>query len=316
MRTRNLDEATEAVTKVYCPHTTEVIGRNHALDIILDIERKKHVPLIRLSFNAPIKVDAQDFSHLFLMMHCSNGSAWARQGIAMAEWRQGQTMPFSADVETRLRFNGAFIQRSIRLDMDKLESACARWLGHPLKQPLRFVLQPFSAKMEAVWQHALAVLWSSEDLGFPLAEAARTAFDDFLLSLLLHHHPHNYSEELISAVPTPVPGLIRRAERLMADNADAPITVSAVAAELGVSIRTLQAGFRQWRSDTPSGVLRRIRLQRVHDELARPEESTSVTGAATRWGFAHLGRFSAQYQAVFNEAPRITLRRGRNMSVR
>jgi hypothetical protein len=27
-------------------------------------------------------------------------------------------MPFSADVETRFRFNGAFIQRSIRLDMD------------------------------------------------------------------------------------------------------------------------------------------------------------------------------------------------------
>src|SRR5580700_10256291 len=123
MRTRNLDEATAAVTKVYCPHTTEIIGRKHALDIILDVERNKHVPLIRLSFNVPIKVDAQDFSHLFLMMHCSNGSACARQGTAMAEWRQGQTVPFSADIETRLRFDGAFVQRSIRLDLDKLESA-------------------------------------------------------------------------------------------------------------------------------------------------------------------------------------------------
>jgi AraC-like DNA-binding protein len=316
MRTRNLDEATAAVTKVYCPHTTEIIGRKHALDIILDVERNKHVPLIRLSFNVPIKVDAQDFSHLFLMMHCSNGSACARQGTAMAEWRQGQTVPFSADIETRLRFDGAFVQRSIRLDLDKLESACARWLGYPLKQRLRFALQPFSPTMEAVWQRALAVLWSSEDHGFPLAEATRMAFDDFLLSILLHNHPHNYSEEMTSAVPTPVPGLVRRAERLMVDKSDAPITVSAVATELGVSIRTLQAGFRQWRSDTPSNVLRRIRLHRVHDELARPGKSTSVTNAATRWGFAHLGRFSAQYRAVFNEVPSETLRRGRNMSVR
>ena len=44
----------------------------------------------------------------------------------------------------------------------------------------------------------------------------------------------------------------------MADNADTPITVSDVAAHLGVSLRSLQAGFRQWRNTTPNAYLRQV----------------------------------------------------------
>jgi AraC-like DNA-binding protein len=311
LRTRNLDEAIDAVTRVYCPHTVEVVGRPSGVDAVLKVTHSTFQPLVNLSYSTPVKIDAQNFSRLFLMMHCARGAASTTQEHRTAEWKTGQTMPFSANFDTKLRFDHAFVQKSVRLDFDRLEALCARWLGYPLEERLRFDLRPFSDELEQIWQRTLAYGWSSEAAGLPIAGAAKAALDEYLLALLLHHHPHNYSKELAQTVPTPIPGVVRRAERFMIDNAGAPIAVSDVADHLGISLRSLQAGFRQWREITPSTFLRRVRLQLVRDELLRSGQETNVTTVALRHGFSHLGRFSAQYRSAFGEDPSVTLRRGR-----
>jgi AraC-like DNA-binding protein len=315
MRTRNLDEAIDAVSKVYCPHTVEVVGPVGDIDALLEVAHPTSQPLVSLSYSVPVKIDALNFSRLFLMMHCARGTAATTQGRRSAEWSQGRTMPFSAGFDTRLWFDRAFLQRSLRLDIDKLEAQCARWLGHPLEEPLRFALRPFSDDLEEIWHRTLSYLWSSDERGLPLGTAAKSAFDEYLLTLLLHHHPHNYSDEMTRDTSAPVPGVVRRAERFMADSADTPITVSDVAAHLGVSLRSLQAGFRQWRNATPNAYLRRVRLRLVREELLRSDKDASVTTVAMRHGFMHLGRFSAQYRAVFGEGRSATLRRSRAASI-
>jgi AraC-like DNA-binding protein len=311
MRTRDLDEAVDAVTKVYCPHTVKITGSPRNIDVVLEVTRPTSQPLVELSYAVPVSIDAGNFPRLFLMMHCASGHASTNQENQRAEWHHGQTIPFSAGLDTQLWFDRAFVQKSVRLDVDKLETVCARWLGRPLEQPLRFALRPFSEDLERMWQGTLSYLWSIEEGGLRLADAARAAFDEFLLTLLLHHHPHSFSEEMAEPAAVPVPGLVRRAERFIVDNAETPVTVSDVAAHLGVSMRSLQAGFRQWRATTPNALLRKIRLQRVREELLRSGAETNVTAVALRYGFAHLGRFSAHYRSAFGEAPSVTLRRGR-----
>ena len=311
VRTRDLDEAIDAVTKVYCPHTIEVMGRARGIDALLNVRYSTFQPLVGLSYSAPVKIDAQNMSRLFLMMHCASGAASATQEHRTGDWKTGQTMPFSANFDTKLSFDRAFMQKSVRLDMNRLEAQCARWLGYPLVERLRFDLRPFSDELEQIWQRTLAYGWSSEECCLPLAGAARAALDEYLLTLLLHHHSHNYSEELAQSVPTPVPGVVRRAERFIIDNADAQITISDVADHLGISLRSLQAGFRQWRETTPTAFLRQVRLQLVRDELQRSGPEANVTAVAMRNGFSHLGRFSAQYRSAFGEDQSATLRRGR-----
>jgi AraC-like DNA-binding protein len=311
VRTRDLDEAIDAVTRVYCPHTIEVMGRARGIDALLDVRYSTFQPLVGLSYSTRVKIDAQNMSRLFLMMHCASGAASTTQEHRTGDWKTGQTMPFSANFDTKLWFDPAFVQKSVRLDMERLEAQCARWLGHPLEEPLRFELRPFSDELEQIWQRTLAYGWSSEECGLPLAGAARAALDEYLLALLLHHHSHNYSEELAQSVPAPVPGVVRRAERFIIDYADAQIAISDVAHHLGISLRSLQAGFRQWRETTPTAFLRRVRLQLVRDELLRSAKEASVTAVALQHGFSHLGRFSAQYRSAFGEDPSATLRRGR-----
>jgi len=139
MRTRNLDEAIDAVSKVYCPHTVEVVGPVGEVDALLEVAHPTSQPLVSLSYSVPVKIDALNFSRLFLMMHCARGAAATTQAHRSAEWRQGQTMPFSAGLDTKLWFDRAFLQRSVRLDIDKLEAHCARWLGHPLEEIAPFI---------------------------------------------------------------------------------------------------------------------------------------------------------------------------------
>jgi AraC-like DNA-binding protein len=310
MRTQDLDEAIETVTKIFCPHTVEVVGRAQKVDVRLEVKHPTYQPVVELSYDADVRIET-GFSR-FLMMHAGSGAASTVQEGRIAEWRRGQTMPFSAGFQTQLRFDQRCMQRCVRLDTEKLEQLCARWLGRPLEQPLRFDLRPFSEDLEQTWQRSLSYLRSIEGGCLPLAPAAKVAFDEFLLTLLLHHHPHNFSEEMAGSVPTPVPGLVRRAERFMAENAKAPITVSDVAEHLGVSLRSLQAGFRSWRNSTPSEFLRQVRLERARDDFLRLDGDVSVTTVALRYGFSHLGRFSAYYQSVFGEPPSATLRRGRS----
>jgi transcriptional regulator GlxA family with amidase domain len=56
--------------------------------------------------------------------------------------------------------------------------------------------------------------------------------------------------------------------------------------------------------------LREIRLQHARKDLSAADPTeTTVTEIATRWGFLHPGRFSAQYRERFGEPPSATLRR-------
>jgi AraC-like DNA-binding protein len=57
--------------------------------------------------------------------------------------------------------------------------------------------------------------------------------------------------------------------------------------------------------------LRRIRLERVRDELADATPDATVTSAAMRWGFLYLGRFAAEFRARFNENPSEALSRAK-----
>ena len=96
-------------------------------------------------------------------------------------------------------------------------------------------------------------------------------------------------------------------ERLMDDS---PPTIAEVCRHVGVSERTLQYAFRTYVDMSPLSYLRACRLNRVRSALLCPGDLTTVTEAATRYGFFHLGKFANHYRLHFGESPSSTLARG------
>ena len=87
------------------------------------------------------------------------------------------------------------------------------------------------------------------------------------------------------------------------------ITVADLAAEIGLSVRQLQASVAHHFGITPLELLRVTRLNMVRAELiaADPDVST-VSSIAYSLGFNHLGRFSHHYYNAFGEKPSETFR--------
>jgi AraC-like DNA-binding protein len=104
------------------------------------------------------------------------------------------------------------------------------------------------------------------------------------------------------------PETVRRAMSFIETHADRDITVADIAAAACVTVRAIQLAFRRHLDTTPAAYLRRVRLERAHQELqaADPARET-ITAVAYRWGFSSASRFSALYRRVYGVAPKYTL---------
>lgn len=87
-------------------------------------------------------------------------------------------------------------------------------------------------------------------------------------------------------------------------------SISDICYDLQLSERTLQYSFNAILGLSPYTYLRYMRLNGVRAALSRPDhDQVTVTRVASHWHFLHLGRFSKDYQQMFNELPSVTLRR-------
>jgi hypothetical protein len=62
---------------------------------------------------------------------------------------------------------------------------------------------------------------------------------------------------------------------------------------------------------TPERYLRRIRLERAHQDLATADavSGTTAAGVARRWGWASFSQFSLAYRRRFGKLPRLSWRK-------
>jgi AraC-like DNA-binding protein len=109
-----------------------------------------------------------------------------------------------------------------------------------------------------------------------------------MLSLLLDLAPHNYSDEIKRPHPLAAPRTLREA--------DGVASVHEVAAAVAVSVRSLEAGFREWKQETPVAFMRRLRLAAAREQLSNPSARTTVADVALSSGFLHLSRFAQYYR--------------------
>jgi AraC-like DNA-binding protein len=103
--------------------------------------------------------------------------------------------------------------------------------------------------------------------------------------------------------------LARRARDLLIDSAEAPLSLPALMAALGVGQRTVFNAFGSVFGMSPAAFQRALQLDRVRRRLLSAPPGATVTTLALDEGVEHLGRFAGAYRRQFGELPSETRRR-------
>lgn len=98
--------------------------------------------------------------------------------------------------------------------------------------------------------------------------------------------------------------ILVRARAYIEAHLDEPIAIDALAAAAGASRRTLYRAFLELMEESPGLYVRRLRMHRIRNDLASPEEAfTSIALIAAKWGVGEAGRLAGWYRELFDELP-------------
>jgi AraC-like DNA-binding protein len=199
--------------------------------------------------------------------------------------------------------------RTVLIERAAMECELHSMLGHPTGAPLSF--EPAVEHGDGNPLNRTLALLAPEfgPTGLATYPALAVRLSRLVIAGVLTSYRHNYSDELEAPAYRQHPRAIRLAVEFIESHPEVITTVADIARTVGLSVRALNAGFQRSVGTTPTRYLRSVRLARVHEELRRGDPSTiTATAAARRWGFAHYGRFAADYRAVYGTAPASTLR--------
>lgn len=306
----DVDETRSMVGRVMKPHQlNRTTGSSERLDARMHHASLGDVCLSRLRYGASVDIEPGPLESFFLVQMPLTGYAQIDCGGQHVHSNQSVASVLSPDDETRMHWSADADQLMIRITRSQVERSLASYLGHPLKQPLRFELG-LHWQDNAPWRCLMSYLLDCTTHHADLSQNKLlvSQIEQLVTLILLTSHRHNHSETAPARCGTVLPRHVRRAQDFMQTHAHEPLSVEQLADVAGVSLRSLYSGFKDFLGISPMQYLRDLRMERARSELLGSETS-NVAAVALRWGFAHLGRFSSEYKQRYGESPSQTLRR-------
>lgn len=228
----------------------------------------------------------------------------------------GEALVYQNHVLTRKRmrpFEGCFECIGLTMEFRRAERVLAELLQAPIEADLRLTpkidLKTTHGHIAASMMERLSLL-PGTDSGSGLTPQLQQRLVDAFAHLLLECSPHRYTDRLIRQGSGAVPGYIRRARDYMWRHCASDLSMTDVAAEVQVSLRTLESGFRKFLDTTPGAYLRTLRLRLARKRLQSNADACSIGEIAKACGFQHVGRFARYYMQAYGETPSQTRQSG------
>ena len=315
-----IDETQRAVSSVFCRHTLSARKQTqHTLDA-----RMHHAAVTPqsslnfLQYGSEVTVEPGLLGDFFNIQVQLTGAVETRCGDETVVIKQGEAAVLSPREYVSMNWERDSSMLIYSIKRALVERKLETLLDRHLPDPIVFnTLMRNDKATNAGWLRGLQVLVTELDHTHTFLNCgqAMSSYEDSLVMSLLHSQPHNYTAELNHRVPSVAPAHVKRAEQYIHAHADRSISVEELARAAHTSVRSLFAGFKQYRGVSPMKYLRNVRLDRVRHELLERAPGIGVTEVAHRWGFMQLGRFANAYQQRFGELPSETLRGGHAVSI-
>jgi AraC-like DNA-binding protein len=304
--TTDPDEAHDYLRATYVDHAVRLDGSIERFRFRHQLTDGGRFFVARYEHSMNCEVNTEPFGYL-LMGQVFHGR------LRMSTWRDelspGHGEPFVLDPAAPMCIRWEdFRAGLVKLDLGVVDRVAEEITGG-LAGPVRFSLaRAVSPARAANWQ-ALVRYISREfchneaAYGSPLIHAQTMRL---LAATALETFPNvTMDADRGPSGDIGAPGAVRRATAFIDDHAGEPIGLAEIAEAARLSPRAVQDAFRRHLDTTPTTYLRRVRLRRAQHELraADPGGGTTVAEVATRWGFAHHGRFAASYRREFGCTP-------------
>lgn len=193
---------------------------------------------------------------------------------------------------------------SVVIDRSLLAARLSVLLDRPIVEKLTFQPTVNVAEGAASALRSLVMCVSSPEFGAQLIRARLTAerVRETLVDLALETWPNSYSEMLHRPPPMIAPQHVKLAIDFIHDHAQMLPSGTELAGLSGVSLRSLQEGFRRFVGVSIGAYERQIRLERARADILK-DPSIPIEDIALRWGFTNAGRFSRYFKTAYGIFP-------------
>lgn len=267
---------------------------------------------LRYGFGAEVGVDPGALEGYYLLVLPTRGQAQFHFDGRSLEVSPQAAVIVSPGRRFHFRASPDYEQILLRIERSAIDAAWHRLSAQDSARPICF--EPLIPLQQSGWQALLPMLqWvvrcAHLGHGRGAAQAALLAQTESLLaSTLLMHQPHDQAGPWWPALPQAAPRAVQRAQAYMLEHLGDALPVALVASHCGLSVRHLQALFKDHCGHTPLQWLRQQRLQAVRRALVQGGDGCQVGQTALEFGFTHLGEFSRAYRQAFGETPLQTRR--------
>jgi len=314
--TASVDDAAEAIGRIFCPHDLKPVDHSApdfcALHNCADFDG---FSINYVAYGGSVTIDPGCLDRFFLLQLPLQGYAQVRTAA-----REVTTAPariaslLSPTMPTRMTWHHDCAQLILLIERRLVEQRAAALAGTSMR-PVEFDpsvdLTASSGRMlQGQIEHLVA---TAERLGPAkgLSPVASANWRETLLGALLdgQRHSSSHAIDVFNGRVEAQPAALKRARAWLEAQAAEPLDLGELADIAGTGIRALQLGFRRHFGTSVSAMLQDIRLAQLNTRLktARPDER--IVDIAFDLGFTHLSRMASAYRAKFGESPKATLRR-------
>lgn len=310
VETSRVAVAQHVSSKLMSPNSIR-LGRHRTFHMQVSAAKLAGSTLLGVDFRGSDPVitadEPTDYYTVFVLL---DGTVSVSGSFGEARVAADQMFVASPTSSLRMHFNDtAFL--SLKIPRRVLARQFASLTGRPWEG--RFAFSPIVANPSEAAPMGELMRMASRTVGRHTEHAMRSGLaaglQNSLLTTLMISQPSTHTRYLLQPEDSATRGALCEAADLLQSDRD-DLSVAQVAALVGLSVRTLQSGFRRVYGVTPSQLQRDARLDRVHGRLLEADPATGITVSAIahEGGFAHLGRFSAEYRRRFGVLPSTTLR--------
>lgn len=298
LSTSDVDELTRVGSAVFSPHRLVYRGTNALLSAV-ELDR---ISVVTMRYHGDSTVVTTEQ----LGYYAVHVPVAGRGAVRFREDEFG-TAPntaavFNPEDRPAMRWSSDLHQFGVKIPVAALERHLAVLAARPVLRGPVFGHRAPDA-LATAWCALARTAAQLAAAGEPPERVAARLEEAFLTALLLGQ-PHDWSDRLLAEPrKAPATAVAEAIEQIEADPA-ADWSLARLADVTGVSVRSLQEGFRRREGTTPSAYVRDARL-RLARRLLLDEDAPvrGVTEVAFLAGFTHLGRFASSFREAYGVLP-------------